>query len=251
MKLGLVSDIHGNLPALLAVVAAAPEVDGWLNLGDIVSGPLWPAETAQWLMEQNWPTIAGNHERQVLADNPQHMGATDRYALERLNAEQRRWLAALPAHMQPTPGVLCVHGTPETDLVYLMETVTPEGRRAASEAEIEARLGSALPAGTEVLLCGHSHVPRCLRLGSLWVVNPGSVGLQAFEHDWPHPHTVANGSPVARYAVLSRQGVDWNVALRTVAYEHERAAAKAQEAGFADWAHALRTGLPLQGQVSP
>ncbi|MFY9512154.1 MAG: metallophosphoesterase family protein [Rubrivivax sp.] len=41
-----VSDIHGNLPALEAVIADAPGVDGWLNLGDIVSGPLWPRETA-------------------------------------------------------------------------------------------------------------------------------------------------------------------------------------------------------------
>jgi len=67
-RIAILSDIHGNLPALEAVVADA-ETRGctqFLNLGDILSGPLWPAETADWLMPRGWPTIAGNHERQVL-----------------------------------------------------------------------------------------------------------------------------------------------------------------------------------------
>ena len=54
----IVSDIHGNLPALEAVLADAHGVDGWLNLGDIVSGPLWPRETAEFVMRQGWPTLA-------------------------------------------------------------------------------------------------------------------------------------------------------------------------------------------------
>ena len=66
------SDIHGNLPALEAchADAVARGCTAFLNLGDIVSGPLWPRETADWLMRQDWPTIAGNHERQLLSDDP-------------------------------------------------------------------------------------------------------------------------------------------------------------------------------------
>ena len=56
MRWAVVSDIHGNLPALQAVVADAGAVDGWLNLGDILSGPLWPRETAEFLMARGWPT---------------------------------------------------------------------------------------------------------------------------------------------------------------------------------------------------
>ena len=242
MKLGVVSDIHGNLPALQAVVADAGAVTGWINLGDIVSGPLWPAETATWLMQQGWPTIAGNHERQVLTDPPACMGATDRYALERLDPAQRAWMAALPEQMTPADGLWCVHGTPGSDLVYLMESVTPAGRRAATTVEIEQRVLET-PACTQMLLCGHSHVPREVRAGPLHVVNPGSVGLQAFEHDWPHPHTVENHSPMARYALLTHDHRGWTVDLRAVAYDHGAAAAKAQQAGFPDWAFALRTGL--------
>ena len=69
MKIAIISDIHGNLLALQAVLAdiARQGVDQTVNLGDILSGPLQPAETADLLMAQKFPTIKGNHERQLLA----------------------------------------------------------------------------------------------------------------------------------------------------------------------------------------
>ena len=121
MRLALVSDIHGNLPALLAVLADAGVVDAWINLGDILSGPLWPAETADWLMAQEkgqppWLTMAGNHERQVLTQPLARMGASDRHTAERLLPAHRAWIAALPPQLQPLPGLLCVHGTPASEI---------------------------------------------------------------------------------------------------------------------------------------
>ena len=69
MKIAILADIHGNLLALKAVLAdvARQGVDQIVNLGDILSGPLQPAETADCLMELDLITICGNHERQVLA----------------------------------------------------------------------------------------------------------------------------------------------------------------------------------------
>lgn len=267
----VVSDIHGNLPALEAVVAAvaaAGPVDRWLNLGDLVSGPLWPRETAAWLMRQGWPTIAGNHERQLLTFARDRMGPSDAFAAAALTDAQRAWMASLPTAMAPAPGLACVHGTPGSDLQYLLETVTPQGLRAATEAEIGERLGAmestpgpAVPAAprggmrspatpallkSPLLLCGHTHVPRCVAWRGGWIANPGSVGLPAYDDDHPFPHVVENGTPEARYALVDDTGSDgakrWQVTLCAVAYDCEGAARRAEANGRGDWADALRTG---------
>ncbi len=69
MRIAVLSDIHGNLPALRAVQAdlARRGVDQVINCGDILSGPLWPRETGDALMELGWPTIAGSNERERMA----------------------------------------------------------------------------------------------------------------------------------------------------------------------------------------
>lgn len=246
MRLGVVSDIHGNLPALLAVVADAQAcggVDGWLNLGDILSGPLWPAETADWLMARGWTTMAGNHERQLLTQPLAQMSPADRHTAARLDAAQHAWLAALPARLRPAPGVLCVHGTPDSDVEYLLQTVTPAGQRDATPVEVAQRLGDP---GAALVLCGHSHLQRVMTLalptGPVQVMNPGSVGLPAFDDDHGGPHVNESGSPHARYALIEDDGRGWQVQLRQVAYDWEAAAMQAERHGRGDWADALRTG---------
>lgn len=131
MRIAFVSDIHGNLPALEAVWAeiARNPVDIVVNLGDIVSGPLWPRETAKWLMALDLPTIAGNHERQLLTLPRERMNESDRFAADALADAQWAWLRSVPAAHRIEPDVLCCHGTPGSDLVYLLETTTPDYRR--------------------------------------------------------------------------------------------------------------------------
>ncbi len=241
MRLAVVSDIHGNLPALQAVVADAEAqgVDGWLNLGDILSGPLWPAETADFLIARGWPTMAGNHERQLLTLPRERMSATDRHTAERLAPAHLSWLAGLPAELHPRPGLRCVHGTPASDLDYLLETVTPAGLRAATPDEIAVRT---VGAGCTLLLCGHSHLPRDVSLPGLRIANPGSVGLPAFDDGRPYEHVAETGTPHARYALVEPDGEGWQVTLRAVAYDWEAAARRAEAHGRGDWADALRTG---------
>ena len=248
MRWAILSDIHGNLPALEAVlrVIAAEGVEHVVQLGDALSGPLWPAETADRLMQLAWPAIAGNHERQVLTLPLERMGDSDRHAAERLNDSQRAWMRALPATRWLDEDVFCCHGMPASDLVYLMETVTPDfglhgsaGIRAATAAELEERLGACR---APVVLCGHSHVPRVAQVGASLVVNPGSVGLPAYDDDHPQRHHVENGSPLARWAVLERGAGGFGVALRATPYDHEQAARQAEANGRGDWADALRSG---------
>jgi predicted phosphodiesterase len=253
MKFAVLSDIHGNLPALEAVIAdaRASGAEAFVNLGDVVSGPLWPAETAERLMPLGCPTLAGNHERQVLTQTLDQMSDTDRHTAPRLTAGHRAWLAELPGTLRWQPDVFLCHGTPTSDLQYLMETVTPDfapggspGVRAATGDELRARLGDAMrDVPHALILCGHTHVPRRERLADgRMLVNPGSVGLPAYDDDHPHFHLVENGSPQARYALLTRRPEGWGLKLRRVDYDFEAAARQAELNARPDWAHALRTG---------
>lgn len=258
MKIAVVSDIHGNLPALAAVVAEIERegVDQIVNLGDILSGPLMPAETAAFLMDRRWPTIAGNHERQLLAlldGPPQQIRAddSDGYAALQVRPEQVAWLRTLPPTRWLTNEVLMVHGTPARDLVYWLETVTPDwgrhgspGIRAATEPEILERMGGEA-ARASLVLCGHSHVPRIAQAGATLIVNPGSVGVQAFDDERPHRHAVENRSPHARYAIVEQRRGGWLARLCALPYDWAPMARAAAQRGRPDWAYALTTGRAL------
>ncbi|MDQ2878880.1 MAG: metallophosphatase family protein [Pseudomonadota bacterium] len=242
MKIAVISDIHGNVAALDAVLAdaATRQVEQIVNLGDICSGGLFPRETADRLMPLGLPTIRGNHERQLLDQTAECMGLSDRHAVETLRPEHLAWLAALPTTLRLSDDVLLVHGTPDSDVTYFLETVTEEGLRPATRAEVEQRAGSIDAA---VILCGHSHVQRVVTLDDGRVIaNPGSVGLPAYDDDRPHVHLVESGSPHARYAVLSDEGGCWKVDVHEVEYDWEQAARDAEANGRIDWSRALRTG---------
>ncbi|MGY4395465.1 putative phosphoesterase [Sphingomonas sp. UYAg733] len=242
MKIAVLSDIHGNLAALDAVLAdiARRGIDDVVNLGDILSGGLEPMETANRLIPMNLPTIRGNHERQMLTVQSGQTGLSDAHALATLRPDHLTWVRALPETLRLSDDVLMVHGTPDSDLEYFLETVTPEGLRPATEAEVEERAGSVAAA---VILCGHTHIARIFRRrdGRL-IINPGSVGLPAYDDDRPYPHVAESGSPHARYAIVENVGGAWAAELIQVTYDWEAAARRAEVNGRLDWARALRTG---------
>lgn len=244
MRIALVSDIHGNLPALEAVVAdiARRGVDVVANLGDSLSGPLLPLETARFLMaRRDWIQLAGNHERQIL--HPHQRTPSDLYACAQLGTTELAWLATLSPHLRLNPEVLLCHGTPHSDHAYFLETVEPGGARMASLAEVDARLAGAAAA---LVACGHSHVQRAVRSSSgCLIVNPGSVGLQAYDDDHLHYHVMQNGSADARYAIVERDAAGWGAALIAVPYDWRPMAALAARNGRPDWAHAIATGYAM------
>lgn len=89
-RLAVISDIHGNILALEAVAADIKRrnVDGIVNLGDHISGPLWPKETIEFLMKQEWIQIRGNHDRQLIQQIPKDHGLSDKYAFQYLDKKK-------------------------------------------------------------------------------------------------------------------------------------------------------------------
>jgi predicted phosphodiesterase len=258
MKIAAITDIHGNLPALQAVLAEIDRegTDLIVNCGDTLSGPLESAKTADLLMARGIPMIAGNHERQLLTFPPEKLSQTDACTASEINSAHRAWLAAAPPTLWLADDVFICHGTPKSDLHYWLETVTPDfgqngstGMRPASQSEIIMRLGAGEHTQrASLIICGHSHVPRVAQVHSpdgghaITIVNPGSVGLPAYEDDHPFAHKTEIGSAHARYALIEKSASGWNVQLRAVAYDFEPMARLAEQRERPDWAIALRTG---------
>jgi predicted phosphodiesterase len=232
MRVAVVSDVHGNHLALEAVLAdiAAQAVDTTLNLGDCLSGPLEPGLAADMLISGGFPTIAGNHDRYLVENSLDSLGRVDRFLREKLALGHFEWLQALPSTRVVGGTIFMCHGTPTSDETPWLDNWL-DGRQVEvpDQGTVETQAeGFDYP----VLLCGHTHVPRVVRLadGRL-VVNPGSVGLQ-----------MNFGSPDAHYALIERHGGDWSVSLRTVPYDRNAAAAIAVRNGFPAWGEALITG---------
>jgi predicted phosphodiesterase len=246
VRLGVLSDIHGNLRALEAVQRDLRwhSPDLVVNLGDHLSGPLQAAATADALMSAGYVGIRGNHDRQLLDRPVEKMGLSDRAASSQLTQDHRDWLQALPATLDIEPGIHLCHGSPGDDLQYLLEDVRPDGVHMASAQTIRARLGEI---DGKLILCGHSHVPRLVTIaGNAQIVNPGSVGVPAYTDVHPCLHYMETGSPHARYALLDREGATWRVTFIAVEYDWHAASEEAQRNNRPDWAHALATGYALR-----
>ena len=261
-KIAAITDIHGNLPALQAVLKDIDDegVDLIVNCGDTLGGPLESAKTADLLMSRGIPMIAGNHERQLLTLPHASLNRSDASTAAEIDWRHRAWLAAAPPTMWLADDVFICHGTPSSDLDYWLETVTSDfghngsvGVRPASMAEISERMGDGEHRRrASLIICGHTHVPRVVQMPALLngdgpkhgitIVNAGSVGLQGYDDEHPHKHWIEVGSPHARYALMRRQNMGWQVQLRSVPYDFEPMAQLALRRGREDWARPLRSG---------
>jgi len=241
MRIAVIADVHGNLIALEAVLAhlrtAAPDLI--VNLGDLVSGPFDPRGSADAQMALACPTVAGNHERQVLEGGA---GVFDAIARPLLSPSHLDWIGGLPGTLRLADDeVFACHGSPRGgDLEYLLEDVSTGRARLETEDAIRPRLEGSGQA--RVVLCGHTHVPRMATLGGVLVVNPGSVGLPGYRGSDPVPHVMEAGTPHARYAVIDRSQGGWAAELRAVPYDHEAAARQAERYGRLQTAQVVRSG---------
>jgi diadenosine tetraphosphatase ApaH/serine/threonine PP2A family protein phosphatase len=201
--LGVLYDIHGNVPALEEVLADAGRVgvDRWLLGGDYGTPSPWPLETLARLRELPDATwIRGNGERWLRdppADRPEVMNVYEHF-LGGLPEEEIDVLYALPERAELN-GVLYVHGSPLSDV----DSFAPEPQ------EGEERMLAGVHDRTIVF--GHSH-QQFRRPGpnGTTLVNPGSVGMPL------------DGDPRAAWAVSNEPG---EFEFRRCEYDVERAAA--------------------------
>jgi len=213
MRVAALYDVHGNLPALEAVLGdpRCAAADMIVCGGDLVVGP-YPAECLDALEAYGDRVlfITGNCDREAIEAPPEgELGAAASWSNERLGRERTarvaRWPLTVELELPETRRVLFCHATPASDLPILTR-ITPEEDVARALGDVAA----------EVVVCGHTHVQYDRRVGDARLVNAGSVGM---------PY---EGSGDARWALLA----DGDVELVTTAYDTEAALARLEQPGF-------------------
>ncbi len=226
--IGVLYDIHGNLPALEAVLAEAPPVERWLLGGDYALFGAWPVETLARLRRLAGATwLRGNGERWTAAPDaaPEAVRGAISACRSALGEDEVEALDALPARLElPARGgigrVLACHGSPLSDV----RSFLPEPASDEDELLADVDVGR--------LIFGHTHLPFQRRAagGNVELVNPGSVGMPF------------DGDPRAAYAVISDEGI---VEHRRVAYDHRASARAVRALGPAPWTETVARRLEL------
>lgn len=218
MRVAALYDIHGNLPALEAVLRGIrrANVDQVVVGGDVLPGPM-PRETLASLLDLDIPVqfIQGNGDRVVLAqmagressEVPEQFREVIRWVARQLDPGHARLLASWPETLRvEIPGwgeVLFCHATPRND-IEIFTRLTPEDRlRPIFE-----------PLGVSLVVCGHTHMQFDRTIGTIRVVNAGSVGMPF-------------GEPGAHWLLL---GPD--VRLRHTSYDLANAAERIRDTSY-------------------
>lgn len=242
-RFAVISDIHGNRWALEAVLSHLKErkVAEIINLGDSFYGPLDPCGTAEILSSNNFHSVMGNEDRIIISPPPEiQQNATMDFLLNSLSRSQLNWIRKLPFSIELDGSILLIHGTAISDDEYLLSDVSPEGvllRNSCEARELipEKRIS--------LVLCGHDHIARTVMLEDGCIIhNPGSVGLQAFDDDLPFPHVIENGSPHARFSIVTRRENSWTFENVVLPYDWTAAAKTALKNKRENWAVWLETG---------
>lgn len=246
MRYALISDVHGNLPALEAVlrdVDARTDLGGVYHLGDLVGYAPWPNEVVALLRERAIPGVAGNYDSTTATDY-EHCGCryedprqeelshlSYEWTRSNVTPETRAWLGGLPFRIDVRPlgghtsgpRLMLVHGNPVLNTVYWTED-----RSDAFCAKMADHLGA--KAGDAVAF-GHTHKPWHRVVDGIHFVNTGSVGRPK-DGDWR-----------AGYGVVEMDGETVDTELVRVDYDLDRATAAIRESELPDdFAEYLETG---------
>jgi len=240
--IAVISDIHGNSWALEAVINDIHKrgIKKIINLGDSIYGPLDPIGTINILVKNDVISILGNEDRVII----EHLHTkTNNLILEHLRKCLHpiviEWLKNLLFDFNFENNIYCCHGSPSSCSEYLLEKVYPNSVAIKSSIELEQELTNI---NQKIIFCGHSHMPKLVEINKKIIINPGSVGLQAYQDDQPFFHKMENFSPHARYSVIMYSNHSFKINQIAVPYEYEIPALIAIKNGFLDWSRWLETG---------
>ncbi|MGA2067868.1 MAG: metallophosphoesterase family protein [Thermoguttaceae bacterium] len=174
MKLLILSDIHGNWPALEAVLAAEPERDAVVFCGDVVDYGPQPVECLRWLTGHAAHVVRGNHDNALAFDvDCRCMGSFRGYSLATrdwhrtlLGDAEREFLRRMPTlewFEREGRHFRMAHATPQGELFEYLDMEQWGARVSGLESDF--------------VLLGHTHVQGMRTFDKVTVVNPGSVGL--------------------------------------------------------------------------
>ncbi len=239
----IISDIHGNSLALLAVLKdiKSRKIDKIINLGDHFFGALEPESVATILRENPMLSISGNTDREILEnmDRVSQKEGMERVKSE-LSATSVNWLKGLPCTATCDNTFFVCHGTPESDNEYLLEEVTPQGVFVYNDEVLIKRTAHIKE---RVILCGHSHVNRTIYLSNDKIIlNPGSVGLPAYLGNGDYYFAMESMSPHAKYAIVCVNGSHINIQQVLCTYDWHQASFAARSNGNEKWAEYLLHG---------
>ena len=238
MRIAVIADIHGNLPAFEAVMKdiASRGLEGVVHLGDLVGHGPRPNEVVAAVKAQGITGVVGNYDLAVLGEDARQSAEsllkkplsqaaweTFLWTREHTSEESREFLKALPAVFWIEEGsrkIAFVHGSTEFPNEYLYPD-TPQARFK----ELLDR------SGADVLFAGHTHLPMARAVDGRLVVNPGSVGKPK------------DGDPRASYLIVDTED-GLRLATVRVTFDVESVANDCVESGLPkELAEALRQGL--------
>jgi predicted phosphodiesterase len=241
MRIAILADIHGNLPALEVVLSdiRAEKIDGIVVAGDTTGGPD-PVETFDRLRALNVWVIRGNSEDYFLTfdtgDAPEawresDQWATMRWLYHRFDRETLDYVAALPHQrvvaLDNAAPIRIVHGSLDDPTQHLVPQGDPPTVRTFQRAGLSITGRRAVSADHAlahtremVLVCGHSHIAWQWTNDGRFVLNPGSVGGPI------------NGDPRAQYALLTWQTGGWQAEHRALEYDVGRVRAAYEDSGL-------------------
>lgn len=228
MKIAVLSDIHGNMDALISVLedAKKEDVQKFFICGDLALAGAEPAQVIEFMKElsakEDVTIIQGNTDEMIANATPESikkltsvnkiMGNALKYADEILSPEHKNYLANLPAqkHIEIDEiSILLVHGSPRRN----NEDIFPEQNIEKIEEMVENTTEN-------LIFCGHTHLPAGYQTKKQTVVNVGSVG---------RPFTQ---EPHACYVILEIKGKEFEIIHKFIEYDIQKAASKLEKVPF-------------------